>query len=304
MKTKNTAATRRLATPPATPNIAIYTGGNPTSPSVDELFTAIGVGEYTTAVLWAAHIDVAGNIHMNDDQITDDGGFMDSALPWAKLVNGLRGGCITRIELSIGGDNSSFANIRRLIRQHGAGPANPLYASFQALIAAIPIDAINYDDESEYDQESSVQFALICAALGMRISICPYTMQTYWTDLITAINQQKPGLVDAVYLQCYGGGAANDPALWNQAFAQNRLAVGPGLWATHFEGHTSTCTVQTTDAQAQLQMQSWAEVSTLAGGWMFSGTDMMNCKSGGTPASYAAAILAGIDAGTRLQGKG
>ncbi|MBV9443798.1 MAG: hypothetical protein JO217_14040 [Acidobacteriaceae bacterium] len=136
----------------------------------------------------------------------------------------------------------------------------------------------------------------MCAHLGMHVSMCPYTSQPYWVELVTAINSKvAAGTADAVYLQCYDGGAGNDPAQWNDAFKSTGLSIAPGLWATHLQGDPQTCSTSTTASQTQTQMRAWAEASSLAGGWMYCGTDMMNCTNGGTPADYAAAILAGLN---------
>jgi hypothetical protein len=100
--------------PPATPNIAIYTGGDPTDENISTLFNDIAAGNYTTVVLWAAHVDSFGNINMNDDPVAQNGKLVSSAQAWAKLVAGLKIApetTINRVELSIGGDSTSFANI-------------------------------------------------------------------------------------------------------------------------------------------------------------------------------------------------
>ncbi len=271
--------------------IAIYSGGDPTS--IGNLLTLIKAGCYTNVVLWAAHIDSIGNIHMNDDPVASGGVFNSAANAWAAQVAGLKqNSTITRVELSIGGDSSSFANIKSLIAQYGTGSTNPLYQNLAVLQKTLLLDAVNYDDESEYDQTSSAQLAAICASLGMKVSMCPYTNQSYWVDLVNAINAAQPGTADGVYLQCYDGGAGNDPAQWNSAFKGTGIGITPGLWATHKQG--STCTTTTTAAQAQTQMAVWAKRSALAGGFMFSGTDMQSCPGGGTPAQYAQALSQGL----------
>jgi hypothetical protein len=235
---------------------------------------------------------------MNDDPVVAGGRFQPSAQIWAGLVNGLRkNSSVARIELSIGGDQTSFANIRSLIDRYGAGPGNPLYVSLQVLNSVLSLDAVNYDDESEYDLASSTDLASMGADVGMHVSICPYTNQSYWVELVTAINRKvATGTADAVYLQCYGGGAGNVPAQWSDAFESTGLGIAPGLWATHLlQGEPQTCTTSTTASQTQAQMSAWAEASSLAGGWMYCGTDMMNCTNGGSPAEYATAILDGLN---------
>jgi hypothetical protein len=278
---------------PAKPNVAIYSGGDPTQTQGIQVLQEISTGVYTTVILWAAHVDASGNFAMNDDPIVSNGKFVSSALSWAKVVAGLKtttGTTITRVELSIGGDQTSFANIQALFQKYGNKPTNPLYGNLKVLQSTLSLDAINYDDESTYDPNSSLGLAMMCAGLGMRVSICPFTMQAYWVNLVNAINQSQPGTADAVYLQCYDGGAGNDPASWNKYFSSTGLGIAPGLWATHQEANSSQCTQNTTASQANAQFSAWAKQSSLAGGFMFVGTDMLKCPNGGTPADYASAI--------------
>ncbi len=74
------------------------------------------------------------------------------------------------------------------------------------------IDAINDDDEQTYDLHSSTNFANMLGGLGYKFTEVPYTQQSFWVKL-------KNGLTncDYVYLQCYEGGAGNDPGQWNAA---------------------------------------------------------------------------------------
>jgi hypothetical protein len=272
--------------------IGIYSGGDPTS--IGNLLTLIKAGCYTNVILWAAHVDAAGNINMNDDPVASGGVFNASAAAWAAQVVALKqNSTISRVELSIGGDSTSFANIKSLIAQYGTGSGNPLYQNLAVLQKTLDLDAVNYDDESEYDQQSSVQLAAMCVGLGMKVTMCPYTNQTYWVNLVDAINAAHAGAADGVYLQCYDGGSGNQPSQWNTAFQDTGLTIAPGLWATH-QQH-GACTTFTTASQAQVQMAAWARQSTLAGGFMFCGTDMISCPGGGTPAQYAQAISQGLN---------
>ncbi len=284
--------------------IGIYSGGDPYTANTpyqgsltQQLFALIAQASYTTVVIWAAHIDSAGNININDSPVVSNNVLNSAAQPWADQVAALKqNGTITRIELSIGGDDSSFANIKNLINQYGTSSDNPLYGNLSILKTALALDAVNYDDESEYDTNSSASLASMCAGLGMRVSICPYRNPLYWVNLVTTINQANPGTADAVYLQCYDGGAANNPSEWNDYFPATGLTVAPGLWATHQVGNPPTCTSSTSAGEAQTRIAHWAGQTSLDGGWMFCGTDMMNCPGGGSPADYATAI------GTALNG--
>jgi len=284
-----------------TVGIGIYSGGDPyvgTDPYqgsiAQKLFSLIAEATYTTVVIWAAHIDEYGNININDSSVILNGSFQSAAQDWADQVAALKtatGTTITRLELSIGGDSTSFANIKSLITKYGTGSNNPLYTGLSILQSKLGLDAVNYDDETEYDSSSSEGLASMCVDLKMKVSICPYEEQDYWVNLVTAINKAQPGALDAVYVQSYGGA---DPVAWNGYMKPTGLTVAPGLWATHYESGSTTCTPDTTASEVQSQIAAWEKNTSLDGGWMFCGTDMMNCPGGGSPADYATAICKGL----------
>ena len=282
--------------------IGIYSGGDPYNTTgipykggpTAQLFNLIAAAGYTTVVLWAAHIDDAGDINMNDCPVASGGTFVPAAQPWADQVAALKqGASVTRVELSIGGDQTSFLNIKNLINQYGTGTNNPLYNNLSILKTALKLDAVNYDDESEYDPASSEALATMCVNLGMRVSICPFEVPSYWEDLVTSINKANAGTVDAVYVQCYDD-LNNDPVTWNGHFKGTGLTVAPGLWATHEQNDPPGCTNWSSASETQTKIAGWAKETSLDGGWMFCGTDMMNCPGGGAPADYATAIKNGL----------
>src|SRR6202012_4194704 len=112
---------------------------------------------------------------------------------------------------------------------NGTGAGSILYQDFLALKNATGVDAIQYDDEQTYDVSSAVAFGRMIAALGMKVTFVPYTAQSFWVS----VKSQLGTNVDAIYLQCYDGGAGNDPGSWNAAFGG--FKVYPGLW-----GNTDT----------------------------------------------------------------
>lgn len=257
------------------------------------LYTDIKAGSWTTVVLWAAHIDTAGDVNFNDSAIVKAGSWVSNSATnaWLASVDSVKSGStVTRIELSIGGEASSFANIENLINEYGTGSTSPLYKAISLLHTKLGLDAIDYDDESQYDSTSSKAFASMCASIGMHVSICPYVNTSYWVALVKGINRANAGTADAVYLQCYDGGAGNSPSSWNSSFSSTGLKMVPGMWAIH----GTDCNSGSTSTEVQTQMAAWAKTTTLAGGFMYNGNEMVGCPSGGTPAQYAAAIKAGL----------
>jgi autotransporter-associated beta strand protein len=121
--------------------------------------------------------------------------------------------------------DQSFLNIKNLIAANGTGTNTVLYQNLSALKNALSLNAMCYDDEYEYDSSSAVSFGQMCAAVGMKVTLCPYTNPSYWL----AVKAGLGGTVDYVYLQCYAGGQGNDPATWSNYFTGS-VPVLPGDW--------------------------------------------------------------------------
>ncbi len=163
---------------------------------------------------------------------------------------------ISRLEICIGGwGNQSYVNIRNLIQQHGTGPTTMLYRNFKALLEAVPgIDAVNNDDEHGYDLSTAVKFHVMMADLGLKTTLAPYTNRNFWTQLATQVNSQRPGTVDRVMIQCYDGGAGNNPANWNF----------PGI-----ERHAGRTNYQTSMDESIQQMATWQKNGAATGGFVW-----------------------------------
>src|ERR1017187_5201209 len=132
---------------------------------------------------------------------------------------------ITRIEICIGGwTDPSWTNIKNLIAANGTNASTVLYQNLTALKNALGIDAIDNDDEAAYDSASTIKFGQMCGSVGLKSTLCPYTNPSYWQ----AVKSGLGSICDQVYLQCYDGGAGNNPATWNNYFGG--LKVIPGYW--------------------------------------------------------------------------
>lgn len=162
---------------------------------------------------------------------------------------------INRIEVCIGGwGNTSYTNIKNIIASQGTGSGSILYRNFQALKNAIPeIDAVNNDDEYTYDVNSSSAFHVMMADLGYKTTLAPYTNKTHWQNLATSINYARSGAVDRILLQCYDGGAGNNPSDWHI----NNIPLHAGRQNyDDFAGSKSL-------------MQSWKDNSGVVGGFFW-----------------------------------
>ncbi|HEX7655050.1 MAG TPA: LamG-like jellyroll fold domain-containing protein, partial [Verrucomicrobiae bacterium] len=175
---------------------------------------------FTTLITFAMHVDADGTLEIGGGPVCQNGVYVGPA-NWGKLITDLKSAptTVNRYEVCIGGWlDTSYDNIKTLIQAQGAGPGSILYRNFQALKAAVPgIDAINDDDEKTYDPASTLGLANLLGGLGFRFTLAPYTQQAFWVTVNTGATN-----CDAIYLQCYAGGAGNDPAQWNAAF-------GPGV---------------------------------------------------------------------------
>jgi hypothetical protein len=132
---------------------------------------------------------------------------------------------------------------RTLMAKPGAGADTRLYRNFKALKSAWSLDAVNNDDEKVYDVASTVAFARMLSKIGYKYIIAPYTNTRFWSSVKTQLNRglkDSDLLLDRVYLQCYDGGARNDPSNWQRALG---MKVVPLVWVTNdskpSQGHTA-----------------------------------------------------------------
>ncbi len=145
---------------------------------------------------------------------------------WGSLLNQCRAqpSSIARIEICIGGwTDPSWTNIKNLI---AANSTNVLYQNLVALKNALGIDAIDNDDEAAYDSASTIKFGQMCASVGLKSTLCPYTRSDYWQAVKAGLGTN----CDQVYLQCYDGGAGNNPAIWNTYFGGLKVVAGYWDW--------------------------------------------------------------------------
>ncbi|BDI32752.1 hypothetical protein CCAX7_48030 [Capsulimonas corticalis] len=176
-------------------------------------------------ILFALSVKSNGDITYSGNTLVTGGSYV-GASNWGANVTALKTPPTTvyRYEVCIGGwGDASFTNIKNLIASQGTGSGSILYRNFQALKNAVPgIDAINYDDEQTYDVGSATSFGQMVNALGYKVSLAPYTNQSYWVQ----VKHNLGGGCDIVYLQCYSGGAGNDPGNWNSAFGNGFHVMG------------------------------------------------------------------------------
>lgn len=259
-----------------------YTGGTAT-------MNTLRASGYTTVMLWTIHVDsTSGNLIYNDQLVVSNGVYVGNS-SWPAQLATLKTAptTVNRIEWSVGSAPSGgndFANLLTLMNAYGTNTDSILYKNFLALKNATGADAVDYDDETQYDVTTSVKFGLMLSSIGYKVTLCPYTNPSFWQSVY---NQLGSNLVDRVYLQCYAGGAGNNPGTWNGYFSG--LKVMPGMWGVASDPSGSTA------SQVETQMTAWRAAYGIPGGFMWLYDNIAANTSGGTPADYALAINRAVD---------
>ena len=222
---------------------------------------------FTYLILFNVNVESDGTLTTDGETICKDGKyvFAETQPYYQQDVANLKSehSSISRIEICIGGwGNGSYGNIRTLINSKGTGRTTMLYRNFKALKEAVPeIDAVNNDQEQDYDVETAAKFHLMMYELGYKTTIAPYTYQSYWTSLVSKIRASKPDAVDRAMIQCYDGGAGNlnNVGSWNFAGVSERH---PGLL-----DYSNDWSVERNLAQ----FQKWKDEGVATGGfvWLF-----------------------------------
>jgi hypothetical protein len=255
----------------------IYSGGA-------EIMDTLRASGYTTVIIWTIHVDAkTGDLTLNDTKIASGGAYIGNP-GWAAQLATLKQAptSIDRIELGIGSWGvDDFKAVKELMKAHGSGPDTILYRNFKALKVVTGADAINYDDETCYDADSAVQFGKMMDDIGYKIALCPYKNPGFWQAVQSRLGKK----VDAIYLQCYDGGARNTPQGWANTF--RGLKPIPGLWSRHDSKDGDT------PAQVEAKLKAWKSAK-ITGAFMWALDDMLHNPQEGTPADYARAIQNGL----------
>ncbi len=181
---------------------------------------------FNTAILFVVDVAANGDLNYNGNHLVVTNGVYMGDANWGTRLAALKQAptTINRIEVCTGGAGAqSWVNIQNLVATNGTGTSSILYRNFLALKNALGMDAICNDDEVAYDAASAATFNRMITAMGMKNTLCPYNNVNYWKGVFTN------STIDAVYLQCYDGGAGNDPATWNGYFGGFKVA--PGDWS-------------------------------------------------------------------------
>jgi hypothetical protein len=263
---------------------AIY-GGGPFYEDGQAVIDTLRRSGFTTVMLWAIHLRTNGDLFYNDHLIVSNGRYVgDPAWPGRLRTLRLAPTSVNRIEVSVGSAGpNDWALIASLVKSGGTGPGSILYRNFSALKAATGADAINDDDEAQYDLNTTTSFARMTNSLGFRFTFAPFTNVSFWRSLKGNLGAS----VDRVYLQAYAGGTGNNPAQWSNDLG---MKVDPGLWSKHGSG----CSEGDSPASVQSKMKAFHSSAGIVGGFMWLYDDMKACASSGSPAAYASAVRSSV----------
>ncbi len=235
---------------------------------------------FSEAIVWNIEVKSNGDLNFNGEfPLCSNGSYIGASTHSDFVANmtALHQGSVRRVTFSIGSSNvGDWQDVRDLVNSQGTGTSSILYKNFNALLTAIPaIDAFDFDDENCYDTSTMVKFGVMLSDLGAHVVPDPYTNSGFWTGVVSQINSQRPGCVDAIHLQCYSGGGGNNPG----TFANfGSVPVYPGLWDHDL-----------TPSGVQSKLAGWKSQYGISGGWMWMYDDFVG---NGKAAQYASAINA------------
>jgi hypothetical protein len=291
----------------ANPRVALYGNGlfnqaNPSPPYAEQI-TQLTKGGFTTVLLWSIHVHANGDFYYNDTLMVS-GGELKLGADFTENVKALVKGGVKEILLSVGawGTTDDFVNLQATWNTAGA-------ANLGALSAAFPVTAVDFDYESQSGYGPTevaliVDLTMKVSQLGVGVTYCPYTEIPFWTQCLQQSYQQNGNVqpVSWMNLQCYSGGAGNDPRDWIAAVkgadagvADAGAFIVPGYWVASGDGGTMC------PSQLQSTFQGF-EGTGITGGFLWNSADLFQnesansptCGGGTYPADYANAIVKGL----------
>ncbi|MCJ8208358.1 hypothetical protein MUY27_01470 [Mucilaginibacter sp. RS28] len=205
-------------------NISIF--GRGLYPGDDATYELLKKSGFKTLLLSSFYIHADGDLYSGDSHlpIIHNGKWVGDSAYVVRVKNLKKHSSISRIEILLEGrwygqPPNTFDFIRDWYDPSktvpgivtGIGEQSTLFNICKVLKEVLGADAFCIDDESVYDSPSIIAMGKIAAKLNMHMTLCPFTKYSYWGDILRASDEK---VVDALYLQCYDGGARNDIKDW------------------------------------------------------------------------------------------
>jgi hypothetical protein len=267
-------------------------GGGPVYKHIPTNIRELKKSGFNELIVWSVEVNPTGDLNLNGEfPLTSAGAYIgDQTYPdFPADLAKMKKGTVTRVTLSIGSSNyGDWEDIQSLVESQGTGKDSILYKDFAALKAALPIDAIDFDDENGYDSSSTIKFAVMLGKLGYNVTMDPYTNASYWTSVVSQINNKRAGTVDGIHLQTYAGGEGNSPCSTNWDFGS--VPVYPGI------SDQPSAPPYLTPAEARAAMHNWHKQCGITGGWVWIFDQIAGTRQ---VRQYAHAITRGVGGAAR-----
>ena len=261
-------------------------GGGPVYKHIPVNIRELEKSGFNELIVWSVEVNATGDLNLNGEfPLTSAGVFVGNQTypDFPKDLAKIKKGSVTRVTLSIGSSNyGDWEDIKALINAQGTGKKSILYKDFAALKAALPIDAIDFDDENSYDAPTTVAFAVMLGKLGYKVTMNPYTNSSYWTSVVSQINTALTGTVDGIHLQTFAGGDGNSPC---SGWDFGSVPVYPGI------SDQTSAPPYLTPAATEAAMKNWHTQCGITGGWVWIFDQIAGTKQ---VKQYAHAITAGV----------
>jgi hypothetical protein len=266
-------------------------GGGPVYKHVAKNITELEKSGFNELIVWSVEVNSKGDLNLNGEfPLTSAGKYIGNATypDFPADLKNIRKGSVTRVTFSVGSSNyGDWEDIKALVNAQGTGKSSILYKDFAALKKALPVDAIDFDDENSYDAASTTKFAVMLGNLGYKVTMNPYTNNSYWISVVSEINSQLAGTVDGIHLQTFAGGEGNNPC---SGWDFGTVPVFPGI-SDQPSAPPDLSPIQTKGA-----MKGWHTQCGITGGWVWifdqiAGTNQVK--------KYAHAITAGVGGGAK-----
>ncbi len=205
-------------------NLSIF--GRGLYPGNDTTYRLLKHSGFNTMLLSSFYIHENGDLYSGDSHqpIIHDGKWVGDTA-YVRRVNDLKKkSSISRIEILLEGrwygqPPNTFDFIRDWYDSTKTVPGivtgiteqSTLFNICKVLKEVLNADAFCIDDESVYDSPSIIAMGKIAAKLNMHMTLCPFKGYLYWGDVLKSSDVH---VVDALYLQCYDGGARNEIKDW------------------------------------------------------------------------------------------